>query len=168
MQIEYTFVGFEVFTTVTMKNAVFWGVAPCRCGRWTDVSEDHIASSASATCSRWFFPRGFFYPEDGGDTILRNVGSIDHIYTAPHPRRRHSSEYTFHHKTNPWHYDGSNWIKIKVEVSSDISEHVISIQICKLQSSNGREINQSGKNIWKKVTYTLWKILWENNSAIIT
>jgi hypothetical protein len=41
--------------------------------------------------SRWFFARGFFYPEDGGDTILRNVGLIDHIYTAPHPRRRHSS-----------------------------------------------------------------------------
>jgi hypothetical protein len=32
-----------------------------------------------------------FYPEDGGDTILRNIGSIDHIYTAPHPRRRHFS-----------------------------------------------------------------------------
>jgi hypothetical protein len=27
------YVGFEVFTAVTMKNAVFWGVAPCRCGR---------------------------------------------------------------------------------------------------------------------------------------
>jgi hypothetical protein len=26
-------VGFEVFTAVTMKNAVFWGVAPCRCDR---------------------------------------------------------------------------------------------------------------------------------------
>jgi hypothetical protein len=39
----------------------------------------------AASCSRWFFARGFFYPEDGGDTILRNVGSIDYIYTAPHP-----------------------------------------------------------------------------------
>jgi hypothetical protein len=48
------------------------------------------AASSAATCSRWFFARGFFYPEDGGDTILLNVGSIDHIYTAPHPRRRHS------------------------------------------------------------------------------
>jgi hypothetical protein len=55
-----------------MKNSVFWGVA--------------------GSCSRWFFARGFFYPEDGGGTILRNVGSIDHIYTAPHPRRRHSSK----------------------------------------------------------------------------
>jgi hypothetical protein len=49
------------------------------------------SASSAVTCSRWFFARGFFYPEDGGDTILRNVGSIDHIYTAPHPRRRHSS-----------------------------------------------------------------------------
>jgi hypothetical protein len=50
-----------------------------------------FSGTAAATCSRWFFARGFFYPEDGGDTILRNVGSIDHIYTAAHPRRRHSS-----------------------------------------------------------------------------
>jgi hypothetical protein len=49
-----------------------------------------LADSSAATCSRWFFDRGFFYPEDGGDTILRNVGSIDHIYTAPYPRIRHS------------------------------------------------------------------------------
>jgi hypothetical protein len=26
-------VGFEIFTAVTMKNDVFWGVAPCKCGR---------------------------------------------------------------------------------------------------------------------------------------
>jgi hypothetical protein len=26
----YTYVGFEVFTAMTMKNAVFWDVAPCR------------------------------------------------------------------------------------------------------------------------------------------
>jgi hypothetical protein len=45
----------------------------------------------TARAMSWFFAREFSYPEDGGDTILRNVGSIDHIYTAPHPRRRHSS-----------------------------------------------------------------------------
>jgi hypothetical protein len=28
-------------------------------------------------------------PEDGGDIFLRNVG-LHKIYTAPHPRRRHS------------------------------------------------------------------------------
>jgi hypothetical protein len=33
---------------------------------------------------------GFFYSEDGGDRFHRNVGSHK-IYTAPHPRRRHSS-----------------------------------------------------------------------------
>jgi hypothetical protein len=54
-----------------MKNAVFW-----------DVAAD--------TCSRWFLARGFFYPEDGGDMFLRNVGSHK-IYTAPHPRRLHFS-----------------------------------------------------------------------------
>jgi hypothetical protein len=65
---QETVVRFEVFTAVTMKNAVFWNVAPCR------------------SCEL------NFYPEDGGDTFLRNVGSIHKIYTAPHPRRRHSSE----------------------------------------------------------------------------
>jgi hypothetical protein len=29
----------------------------------------------ATTCSRWFFAHGFFYPEDWGDTFLRNVGS---------------------------------------------------------------------------------------------
>jgi hypothetical protein len=33
------------------------------------------AVRTAATCSRWFLARGFFYPEDGGDTFLRNVGS---------------------------------------------------------------------------------------------
>jgi hypothetical protein len=71
---------------------------------WTDVSEERIASifrveksaieepawASAATCSRWFLARGFFYPEDGGDTFLWNIG-LHKIYTAPHPRRRHSS-----------------------------------------------------------------------------
>jgi hypothetical protein len=43
-----------------------------------------------ATCSCSFLARGFFYPEDEGDTFLRNVG-LHKIYRAPHPRRRHSS-----------------------------------------------------------------------------
>jgi hypothetical protein len=28
-QIDYSFVRFEVFTAVTMKNVVFWDVMPC-------------------------------------------------------------------------------------------------------------------------------------------
>jgi hypothetical protein len=51
----------------------------------------YYSDRSAAICSRWFLARGFFYPEDGGDTFLRNVGSHK-IYTAPHPRRRHSSE----------------------------------------------------------------------------
>jgi hypothetical protein len=39
-------------------------------------------STRTATCSRWFTARGFFYPEDGGNTLLRNVGWRK-IYTAP-------------------------------------------------------------------------------------
>jgi hypothetical protein len=48
-----------------------------------------VAQSAT-TYSRWFLAHGFFYPEDGDDTLLRNVGPYK-IYTAPYPRRRHSS-----------------------------------------------------------------------------
>jgi hypothetical protein len=61
-------IGFEVFTAVTMKTAVFWDVAPCR-------SCVNRLSSSAATCLHWFLARGFFYPEDGGDTFLRNVDS---------------------------------------------------------------------------------------------
>jgi hypothetical protein len=39
-------------------------------------------TSAAATCSRWFLARGFFYPEDGGDTFLRNVDSYTKVYGA--------------------------------------------------------------------------------------
>jgi hypothetical protein len=63
-------VGFEAFTAVTTKNAVFWDVAPYR------------------SCVNRRF--GGTYPEDGGDTFLRDIGSHK-IYTAPHPRRRHSA-----------------------------------------------------------------------------
>jgi hypothetical protein len=58
----------------------------------SDVKSIEKGSSAlqSDPCSRWFLACGFFYPEDAGDTFLRNVGSHK-IYTASHPRRRHSS-----------------------------------------------------------------------------
>jgi hypothetical protein len=46
-------------------------------------------TKTAATCSRWFLVGGFFYPEDGGDMFLRNIRSHK-IYTAPHPRRRHT------------------------------------------------------------------------------
>jgi hypothetical protein len=77
---------------------------------WADVLEECIVSvfmvekSASEvptffifTATRWLLARGFFYHEDGSDTFLRNISSHK-IYTAPHPRRRHSplSLFRFH------------------------------------------------------------------------
>jgi hypothetical protein len=68
----------------------------------TDVSEEHVSSifrvekiheqrnSCSQTANTFPRAKNFFYPEDGGDTFLRNVGSYK-TYAAPHPRRRHSS-----------------------------------------------------------------------------
>jgi hypothetical protein len=67
---NFKYVRFEVFTAVTMKNAVFWDVASCR-----SCVNRRFGGTSAATCSRWFFARGFFYPEDGGDTFLRNVDS---------------------------------------------------------------------------------------------
>jgi hypothetical protein len=33
-----------------------------------------LVAQSAATYSRWFNALGFFYPEDGGDTFLLNVG----------------------------------------------------------------------------------------------
>jgi hypothetical protein len=106
---EVSCVIFEVFTAVTLKNAVFWDVAPCRScvnrsfgGTYRFHLQDRKIGEqgngvsrwlqSASTCSRCFLARRFFYSEDEGDTFLRNFGSHK-IYTAPHPRRRHSSKY---------------------------------------------------------------------------
>jgi hypothetical protein len=47
-------------------------------------------TQSAATCTRWFLAREFFYPEDGSDAFIRNVGSHKK-YTGPHPRKRHST-----------------------------------------------------------------------------
>jgi hypothetical protein len=79
-----------------MKNAVFWNVAPCRScvnrcfgGTYRLNFQAGKRVQSAATCLRSFLARGFFYPEDGGDIFLRNVG-LHKIYAAPHPRRRQS------------------------------------------------------------------------------
>jgi hypothetical protein len=41
-----------------------------------------LVAQSAATCSRWFLARGFFYPEDGGDTFLRNF--VQTRYTQLH------------------------------------------------------------------------------------
>jgi hypothetical protein len=78
---------FVVFTAVTMKNAILWDVAQCRSCVNRRFGGTYLRSAA--TSSRRFLALGFSYPEDGKDTFLQNVGSHK-IYTAPHPRRRHS------------------------------------------------------------------------------
>jgi hypothetical protein len=69
------YAGFEVIKMVAVKRILFWDAMTCY--------------QSAATCSRWFLARGFFYPEDGGDTLPRNVVSHK-IYTAPYSRRRYS------------------------------------------------------------------------------
>jgi hypothetical protein len=49
-----------------------------------------LTAQSAATCSRCFLTHRFFYPEDGGDTILRYVGSHRN-YMAPQPRKWLSS-----------------------------------------------------------------------------
>jgi hypothetical protein len=79
-----------------MKNAVFWDVEPCKS---CEMNRLFIGTYLLHLQGRKFserraiviLARGFFYLENGGDTFLRNVGSFHRLYTAPHPRRRHSS-----------------------------------------------------------------------------
>jgi hypothetical protein len=55
-------VGFEVFTAVTMKNAIFWDVAPCRsCEMYRRSSETSVNFTGS---------RRSHIPEDG---ILQDI-----------------------------------------------------------------------------------------------
>jgi hypothetical protein len=48
VKLHISFVRFEVFTAVTMKNAVFWDVTPCGSCK-TDVSEELSASIQNTT-----------------------------------------------------------------------------------------------------------------------
>jgi hypothetical protein len=59
------FVRFEVFTVVTMKNAVFWDVAPCiscvdihgaTSQKTAFFSNDLVQSVDQKICERWCFP----------------------------------------------------------------------------------------------------------------
>jgi hypothetical protein len=86
-----------------MKNAVFWDVAPCSScvnRRFGGTYRLYLQGrkirerGGGWKCLRWFLARGFFDPEAEGNTFLRNVGSHKN-YTAPHPRKRHSSNYFY-------------------------------------------------------------------------
>jgi hypothetical protein len=74
---------------ITVKNAVFWDVAPCRScvnrrfgGTYPLHLQGRKIRERGTTCSHLhtlFLARGFFYPEAGDDTFLRNVSHK--IYT---------------------------------------------------------------------------------------
>jgi hypothetical protein len=50
------YVRFEVFTAVTMKNAVFWGVAPCRWRRYVPpIRRFNSQDLHGATCQKTAF-----------------------------------------------------------------------------------------------------------------
>jgi hypothetical protein len=59
-----------------MKNAVFWDVAPCRFR--LSFSALRTVVSLLLTVYTFLLSRYFFYPEDGGDTFVRNA-----VYNTP-------------------------------------------------------------------------------------
>jgi hypothetical protein len=57
---------------------------------WTNVSEELTASAFRVEKTASEEPTWFFYPEDGGDTFLRNVSSHK-IYSLQPPAHAGSS-----------------------------------------------------------------------------
>jgi hypothetical protein len=86
LNINLPYVRFEVFTVVTMKNAVVWDVAPGRScenrrfgGTYRLLLHGRIIRERGT--SLWLQTESQFLP----------YASSQKIFTAPHPRRRHSS-----------------------------------------------------------------------------
>jgi hypothetical protein len=69
-------VRFEVFTMVTIKNAVVWDVKMCG-----SCVNRRFGLHSTATHSSWFLVLGFFYPED--DT-LRCPETLVHTRSTQH------------------------------------------------------------------------------------
>jgi hypothetical protein len=63
-------VGFEVFTAVTMKNAVFWDVVPCRSCELNRRSSETLVQFTRSTWRH--------IPED--DLLLSEVFELCHIF----------------------------------------------------------------------------------------
>jgi hypothetical protein len=90
--------GFDVFTAVVTNVAIFWDIAPCssymnRCfgGTYHLYLQVVTLRYSNSACLAMLT----FDPEYGGDTFLRNVGSLVD-YTALYPRRwQHSDKCPF-------------------------------------------------------------------------
>jgi hypothetical protein len=96
----------------------------------------------AATCSRWFLTTEFFYPEDGGETFLPNIGSFHRIYTSPHPRRRHPSN-----KLKILFGYEYNTSMLTLVVLHHISSIVFSIDLADLRESYGKYYTLNMKQI---------------------
>jgi hypothetical protein len=106
---------------------------------------------AAATCSSWFLASGFFYPEDGGDTFLRNVGSHK-IYTAPHPRRRHSSNLHTFEMLHNTRIDLQDWVTtMQVHITGLGQGKILSLVIATLDAKS----RNFKRLIWINCSHTI-------------
>jgi hypothetical protein len=84
----------EIFTAVTMKNAVFWYVAPCSScvnRRFGGTYRLHIQGrkireQSAATCSRYFLARGFSTMKI--EAIRSSETSVHTITTRHHIQKK--------------------------------------------------------------------------------
>jgi hypothetical protein len=83
---NFLLIGFEVLTAVIIKSINFWDITPC-----SPLSVNRRFGGTYRQLSRWFLVQLIFYPEDGGDMFIRNVGWHSTDYTASYSRRWYSS-----------------------------------------------------------------------------
>jgi hypothetical protein len=65
-------------------------VSSTQMSEWRDKYDTNWLQSDNSSHAGFLLSL-FFHPEDGGDIVLRRVGSLSTDYTALHPRRQNSS-----------------------------------------------------------------------------
>jgi hypothetical protein len=80
-------VGFGVLTAVTMRSTTFWDVTPYRPVKNQLTFHKNIRSASCLIYADFFLRELLFDPDDGGDTVLRNVGSLSPNQTSLHPTK---------------------------------------------------------------------------------
>jgi hypothetical protein len=119
------------------------------------VGCDAVWILRAATCSCWFLARGFFYPEDGGDTFLRNVCSHK-IYT-----RRHIPEDSILQWTGCWRHSKSCWLFSMIFKKSRQTKGV-DVLIWELRPLKEATISIFIP-IWKLIRFKAYKIKFQAN-----
>jgi hypothetical protein len=89
-----TYVGFEVFTAVTMKNAVFWDVAPCRsCVKRRLQWPTHALSSLADFIPwrwRWYVPPKRRFTQDLYGATSQKTAFFSVPVSGRGPNSKHS------------------------------------------------------------------------------